>query len=581
MENLTCRCCAGTLEVLLDLGAQPICSHFKAHAGEKDKTHPLALAQCTGCGQLQIQDPAPVALLRSPHSWVSYIEPEGHLDQLVEELCAQPNAGPHWRVGGVTYKDDSTLERLRKRGWQNLCSLDLVADLEITDGATDLAVIQEHLTRERARRIATTHGRFDVLLVRHILEHTLSPRGFLAALTELITPEGLIIFECPDSQQAFLHREYTVLWEEHLWYFTPELFTQFFGHFDLHLERVHIYPYAVENSLVAFVSPRAFSTGHRRPSPAMVAAELASMRRYAGGFSRQKIAWQEWIGQSTGRVAAFGAGHAMTSFINFFELKEQIAFVADDHPMKQGLFLPGNDRVVKPSSALHEGGIDYCLMGLSTESEIKVLARQTAAQNAGVRFVSIFASSSHAAPAVKMVTSAEHDVLKLDTSLPVWDDGSIDRLRAAVRQSSRLRTRFCAHASAIDRLHEMLICLHADGYVRPHRHLGKAESIHVVEGFADLILFTDDGRIDQVIPLGPRSSGRTWFVLLARPVFHTLVLRGEDFIFQESTLGPFQCEATEMARWAPEEKDLSGASVYKNRLLGEALTRVTTSKSLS
>ena len=114
MRNLTCRCCAGALEVLLDLGLQPVCSHFKSQAGELSAHHPLALAQCTRCGQLQIEDPAPVALLRSPHAWVSYIEPEGHLDQLVDELCSLPNADPQWRVGGVTYKDQSTLERLRE-----------------------------------------------------------------------------------------------------------------------------------------------------------------------------------------------------------------------------------------------------------------------------------------------------------------------------------------------------------------------------------------------------------------------------------------------------------------------------------
>ena len=581
MRNLTCRCCAGALEVLLDLGPQPVCSHFKSQPGELSAHHPLALAQCTRCGQLQIEDPAPVALLRSPHAWVSYIEPEGHLDQLVDELCALPNADPQWRVGGVTYKDQSTLERLRQRGWHNLWQLDLATDLEISDGSTDLAVIQERLTLERARRAAAKYSRCDILLVRHILEHTHAPREFLAALKELVTPNGIIVFECPDSQQAFLQREYTVLWEEHLWYFTPELFARFFRVFGLQPLRVCIYPYAVENSLVAFVSPHATADTQGLPSPALLADERRQMTRYAGQFPVQKIAWQSWVQQSAGRVAAFGAGHSMCAFINFFELKDNIRFIADDHPKKIGHFLPGNGRLIRPSQVLQDGGIDHCLMGLSPESETKVLVHQAPAQSAGVRFVSIFTSSPHAAPAVKLATATAQDVLQLNAALPLLDDAAVIRLRNEVRQSPKLRCRFCAHPSSAESLHEMLICLHANGYVRPHRHHGKTESIHVVTGFADLMLFTDDGRIDQVIPLGPYGSGRTWYLRLPNPVYHTLVLRGEDFIFQETTRGPFKSEDTEMASWAPDEKDFSSIPAYKTRLLGAALTAGNSNQTLS
>src|SRR6185436_3958485 len=104
-------------------------------------------------------------------------------------------------------------------------------------------------------------------------------------------------------------------------------------------------------------------------------------------------------------------------------------------------------------------------------------------------------------------------------------------------------------------------------YVRPHRHHGRAESIHVIEGFADLVLFSEQGKIDRIVRLGPPGAGLTWYVRLPRPIFHTLVLRGEDFIFQETTLGPFQRENTEMAPWAPEDSDASAVAAYKCALL--------------
>lgn len=579
--DVFCRCCAGSLDLVLDLGPQPICSHFLAAATEQAARHPLALARCARCGQLQIRDPAPVSLLRSPHSWISYIEPEGHLDRLVDELCALPGAGPAWRVGGVTYKDASTLERLKKRGWTKLWQLDPATDLGITDGGADLALVQEQLTPARARQAAARHGQVDVLLVRHILEHTHRPGEFLTALKELVAPGGLMIFECPDAQRALLHREYTVLWEEHLWYFTPELFARFFGLFGMRLEALRVFPYSVENSLVALVRPDQSENASRAPGPVKLQAERAQLAGYGREFPRQKAAWQNWIRTTGGRIAAFGAGHSTCAFINFFELAPHIEFVADDHPKKLGLFLPGCGTPIRSSSLLQEDGVTQCLMGLSPESEVKVLARQEPAVKKGVKFVSIFPMSPRAADAVRIHPGSRPDVLRPDLELPRLGDADVETLRDTVRNSSRYRNRFCGHADSAEALHEMIICLHANTYVRPHRHHGRAESVHVIDGFADLVLFTDQGVVDRVVPLGPWGSGCTWYVRLSRPVFHTLVLRGEDFVFQETTLGPFRREDTEMAAWAPDDADATAVAAYKCELTSSVLSRASLVASLS
>ena len=49
---------------------------------------------------------------------------------------------------------------------------------------------------------------------------------------------------------------------------------------------------------------------------------------------------------------------------------------------------------VRPSARLQEGGIEHCLLGLSPESESKVLARQELALKQGVRFASSGAATT-------------------------------------------------------------------------------------------------------------------------------------------------------------------------------------------
>ncbi|CAN0411143.1 unnamed protein product, partial [Phaeothamnion confervicola] len=76
--------------------------------------------------------------------------------------------------------------------------------------------------------------------------------------------------------------------------------------------------------------------------------------------------------------------------------------------------------------------------------------------------------------------------------------------------SPRGRYRLCSH-QASDSIHEMLICLDEKTFVRPHKHQGKSESIHVISGLARLILFDEQGQITNLVALGPYESGRTFF----------------------------------------------------------------------
>src|SRR3954471_24654872 len=87
-------------------------------------------------------------------------------------------------------------------------------------------------------------------------------------------------------------------------------------------------------------------------------------------------------------------------------------------------------------------------------------------------------------------------------------------LKETARCSQRKRARICAHKSNDDNLHEMLIAIAAESYIRPHRHFGKSESFHIVEGEVDVAIFDDTGALIDVIELGAPGSGRAFFYRL-------------------------------------------------------------------
>ena len=68
----------------------------------------------------------------------------------------------------------------------------------------------------------------------------------------------------------------------------------------------------------------------------------------------------------------------------------------------------------------------------------------------------------------------------------------------------RNRIRYCAHASPSDVVHEMFIVHPRGAYVRPHKHLDKSESMMIIEGEADYVMFDSKGNITEnaVITIG-------------------------------------------------------------------------------
>lgn len=132
----------------------------------------------------------------------------------------------------------------------------------------------------------------------------------------------------------------------------------------------------------------------------------------------------------------------------------------------------------------------------------------------------------------------------------------IEGLKRKAKGNVRKRIRLCVHRDVKDGLHEMLIIHKKDIYVRPHKHLNRSESFHIVEGTADVVVFDDAGDVKEVIRMGDYRSGRKFFYRVSEPYYHSLLINTDYLVFHETTNGPFNRSNTVFAPWAPEEADL-------------------------
>ena len=131
-----------------------------------------------------------------------------------------------------------------------------------------------------------------------------------------------------------------------------------------------------------------------------------------------------------------------------------------------------------------------------------------------------------------------------------FDRRAIEFIKERALRNRRGRARICAHKSSDNPLHEMLIALRADSYVRPHRHLNKVESFHWIEGRADIVILGEQGEVADVIKMG---SDHHFYYRLDAPHYHTLIIHSPLLVIHEITQGPFKPNDSDPALFAPNE----------------------------
>ncbi len=132
---------------------------------------------------------------------------------------------------------------------------------------------------------------------------------------------------------------------------------------------------------------------------------------------------------------------------------------------------------------------------------------------------------------------------------PDW----LSRLRTSAIESPLGRSRVCVHVDDATPVQEMILAVRQDVLFRPHRHLNKTESYHMIEGALDVVVFEEGGRPIRGVQLAAIGNGKSFYYRLNEAYYHTILPRTPLVVFHETTTGPFSKEDTQFADWAPLE----------------------------
>jgi cupin fold WbuC family metalloprotein len=140
------------------------------------------------------------------------------------------------------------------------------------------------------------------------------------------------------------------------------------------------------------------------------------------------------------------------------------------------------------------------------------------------------------------------------------DDATIDMLIEASGTEPKRRARLNLHNSDDDLIHEMIIAFRKDSLNMPHRHVGKSESMHVILGNVDVVIFDNEGHETRRVKLSDSSLRRIHpsIFRMAAPLWHTVIPIDDVVVVHETTNGPFvPGKNMEIPPWAPQESELA------------------------
>ena len=372
-----CRACGGRLAVTMaDLGLQPASNAFIASpaAFQEEKRYPLRAKVCESCKLVQVDyDVAPEELFGNYHYFSSYSDDwlahaKAYCDMARNRFALDASS----LVVELASNDGYLLKNFLSMGIPVL-GIDPSDTVAAAAEKIGVPTLVKFFGEKVAGELAGQGRQADLIIGNNVLAHVPQLNDFLAGIALLLRPNGYVTIEFPHLLELIEQVEFDTIYHEHYSYFSVHAIEQVFARHGLRLYDVERLP-THGGSLRIFAAHAARSdledsTALHEVRAQEGAAGLAELVTYTK-FSKRVVECRDSLRaflaaakREGKRVAAYGAAAKGNTLLNFCSVtREEIAFVADRNPHKQGKFLPGTHIPVVSPEELMRVRPDYVLI---------------------------------------------------------------------------------------------------------------------------------------------------------------------------------------------------------------------------
>ncbi len=392
-----CRSCGSSgLVDLRSFGQTPIADRLMSPGDDSPElSAPLTLSHCLDCALCQIRETLPPEILfPANYPYYSSVSPAlvAHFRQSAEHLVASLGLGADHLVFEAASNDGYMLQMFRAHGIATL-GIDPAEGPGRVARDRGIETIHEFFGADLARDLASQGRKADLFLANNVLAHVADTSDFVAGIANILAPDGVAVLEAPYLLDLINHGAFDTIYHQHLLYLSLTALVPLFASHGLHLndaERTKIHG----GSLRLFIS-RAPDTSVRLIE--LLAEEtrrgVSSIEFYDSFLSRIEAMRRETAGAISAlkregqRIAGYGAAAKATTLLHYFGLDaEDIDFIVDKSPWKQGLEMPGTRIPIVAPERLQSDRPDAILI-LAWNFANEIVAENQAYTECGGRFL--------------------------------------------------------------------------------------------------------------------------------------------------------------------------------------------------
>jgi 2-polyprenyl-3-methyl-5-hydroxy-6-metoxy-1,4-benzoquinol methylase len=376
MTATACRFCGAPVEaVFADLGMSPLANDYlpAERVNAMEPFYPLRALVCARCFLVQLEEFETPEQIFSDYAYFSsysssWLEhSRRYAEQMIERLSLDGDS----KVVEIASNDGYLLQYFADR---QISVLGIEPAANVAEVAVEKGIptVVEFFGEEVARQLAG-EGSADLLLGNNVLAHVPDLNDFVAGMSVLLKPGGVITMEFPHLMRLMQDNQWDTIYHEHFSYFSFLTVSAVFAAHHLRVFDVQELP-THGGSLRIYA---AHDDDADKPDSA-AARELAERERAAGyerletysGYGRrveqdkrQILSFLIDLKQQGLRVAAYGAPAKGNTLLNYCGVRrDMIEYTCDLNPHKQGHFLPGSHIPIRSPDQLREDRPDVVVI---------------------------------------------------------------------------------------------------------------------------------------------------------------------------------------------------------------------------
>lgn len=386
--NLLCRACGkGDLFEMINFGELPVAHRLLSTANEPEKLYPFVVYFCRNCGLIQIVNPIdPQELYLNYNYCFSSWKEEPHAYDEIETILSNTNAKSVFEIG---CNDGKFLNLLKQK------NIPLLAGLEPNPYASEIArskgfkVYSQMVNETLCREIVSQFGKFEVVVVREVIEHLTDLQSFFKAINILLNDDGCLFIDTPDIEAALTMGDCSLVWEEHPSCFTERVVCNILRRYGF--QPLSVRKYNFSGGVMGIISKRSKISVTVEVLGVELENKARAFKQKVDNYGQALKNLSNRYRQHKYQIVLYGVGCRACTLVNGLKLKPFIDFAVDDQTERQKKYMPGSRLAINSPRVIADSNSSVlCLLAVNQENEKIVQERFRQFGNKQIRFISLF-----------------------------------------------------------------------------------------------------------------------------------------------------------------------------------------------